>query len=117
MAKELHTPLRYVAGGTSPVPSSLLRLSGSALALACLKRAEESETVIVRLYEPHGNRGDAVLESALKLDRASIVNILEEEVVELPIREGNEIKISVTPFQVLTLRLTFARKSLERLGS
>jgi alpha-mannosidase len=107
VAKELHTPLRYVAGGAGPVPSSLLRLSGSALELACLKRAEESETVIARLYEPHGNRGDAVLESGRKLERVSIVNILEEEVAELPIKDGKEIKISVTPFQVLTLRLTF----------
>lgn len=109
-AKELHTPLRYVGGGVGPVPSSLLRLSGSALDLACLKRAEDSDTVIVRLYEPHGNRGDAVLESGLKLERAVIVNILEEEQVELPIKEGREITISVTPFQVLTLRLTFARE-------
>ena len=107
-AKELHTPLRHVAGGTRPVPSSLLRLSGNALELSCLKRAEDSETVIVRLYEPHGIRGDAVLESGLKLERAAIVNILEEEPAELPIKDGRKITISVTPFQVITLQLTFA---------
>jgi alpha-mannosidase len=107
VAKELQTPLYYIEGGTNPVRPSFLRLTGIALELACLKRAEESEAVIVRLYEPHGNRGEAVLEACMKLEQASIVNILEEEVVDLPIERDKEIKISVTPFQVVTLRLTF----------
>jgi alpha-mannosidase len=107
-AHELHSPLRYSPGGTTASISSLLRLHGDPLALACMKRAEDSDDLILRLYEPHGDRGQAVLELARRVQRAANINILEEQLGELPIDDGRRITISFTPFQVISLKLSFA---------
>jgi alpha-mannosidase len=107
-AKELQAHLRYVQGRSDTALSSLLRLNGDTLHLSCLKRAEDSDDVIVRLYEPHGDCGHAVLQSNLDLQRAAIVNLLEEELEELPIKDPRRLSISFTPFQVISLRISLA---------
>jgi alpha-mannosidase len=106
-ARELHSPLRYTPGFSDRpgLYSSLLRLRGDPLELACLKRAEDSGDLLLRLYEPHGDRGHTILESALPIERATLLNILEEPLAELPIKETQRVKISFTPFQVISLRL------------
>src|SRR6516162_5237583 len=108
-AQELHSPLRYSAGGPSAPHASLFRLRGDLLELSCLKRAEDSDDVLVRLYEPNGDRGQSILESALRLERASIVNILEEQLEELQIEDGRHLTVLFTPFQVISLKLTFSQ--------
>jgi alpha-mannosidase len=107
-AKELHRPLRYSGGRPDANHSSLLRLSGGVLELACLKRAEDCDDVVLRLYEPHGDRGQIVLESMVRLERAAIVNILEEQLEEVPVEDGRRITVSFTPFQVVSIKLSFA---------
>jgi alpha-mannosidase len=107
-ARELHSPLRYSAGHPSPLHPPLFRLRGDPLELACLKRAEDSDDLLVRLYEPHGDRGQSILESGLRLERASIVNILEEPLEELQIEDGRRVTVLFTPFQVISLKLSLA---------
>ena len=65
--------------------------------------------MLVRLYEPNGDRGQAMLESLLHLERASIVSILEEPLEELRIEDHRRITVSFTPFQVISLRLSLVR--------
>jgi alpha-mannosidase len=102
-AEDLHRPLRVTAGGeASP---SLFRL-GNLLRFACLKKSEDSDDLILRLYEPYGNRGQTTLEVALPLKRAFIVNVLEEPLNELTVVNEQRITICFTPFQVVSLRLT-----------
>jgi alpha-mannosidase len=109
-AQELHSPLRYSPERPAAPHSSLLRVRGDPLELACLKRAEDSNDVLLRLYEPNGDRGQAVLESSLGVERATIVNILEEQLEELRIEDTGRVTVSFTPFQVISLRLAFARR-------
>jgi alpha-mannosidase len=111
-AQELHSPLRHSVGDPSVLHSSLFRLRGDPLELACLKRAEDSDDVLVRLYEPNGDRGQSILESAHGLERASIVNILEEQLEELRIEGGRRVTVSFTPFRVISLRLSLARQTV-----
>ena len=108
VAQDLHRPLIVTATSDTPLPSSLFRFNGDPLELACLKKAEDSDAVILRLYEANGNRGVATIETALRLQDAAMVNILEEESVSLAIEDERLIKISFTPFQVVTLKLIFA---------
>jgi alpha-mannosidase len=111
-AQELHSPLRHSVGGPFDLHPSLFRLRGDPVELACLKRAEDSEDVLVRLYEANGDRGQFILESALGLERATIVNILEEQVEELRIEDGRHVTVSFTPFRVISLRLSLARQTV-----
>jgi alpha-mannosidase len=108
-AEEMHSPLRVIQGSTQSVRPSLVQFTEKSLRLACLKKAEYSDTIILRLYEPNGGRGHTTLETALPLQKASLVNILEEEDQELTIEDDRRITIPFKPFQVISLKLTLKR--------
>jgi alpha-mannosidase len=105
-AEDMHRPLRVSVASETSIPPSLFRLKGD-LRLACLKKSEDSDDVILRIYEPYGNRGQTILETELPLKRAAIVNILEEQISELAVEGERRTTISFTPFQVISLKLTF----------
>jgi alpha-mannosidase len=106
-AQALIAPLRPMFTSSIPLgaASAGWKLSGGTLELACLKRAEDSGDLILRLYEPHGNRGVAMLKTGHALRAAFLVNILEEKLVPLTITSDSGLQVEFTPFQVITLRL------------
>ena len=61
------------------IQPSLFRLYGDPVELAALKKAEDSNAIILRLYEPHGNRADTTIEAAIGLQNASLIDILEKK--------------------------------------
>jgi alpha-mannosidase len=86
----------------------VLDLDGLPLSLGSLKRAEEGEGLILRLHEPHGNRGRATLRFAMPLRRVERVNLLEEPAEGLaPVlaENGVDIHLDVRPFEVASLRV------------
>jgi alpha-mannosidase len=105
-AEEMHSPLRITPTSGSSWPS-LFRFTDESLRLASLKKAEDSEAIILRLYEPHGGRGKTTVETAIQLQKAVIVNILEDEIQELTIDDGRQITFEFKPFQVISLKLIF----------
>jgi alpha-mannosidase len=108
-AEEMHFPLRVIQGSRPSGRPPLVRFTEESLRLACLKKAEDSDTIILRLYEPHGGRGSTTLETALPLQKAFLADILEEENQELTIDDERRITITFKPFQVITLKLIFNR--------
>ncbi|MBV9491788.1 MAG: alpha-mannosidase [Verrucomicrobia bacterium] len=111
-ARELNAPLAVVPLGSlgrrSDAPAGpFIALNSGALQLAALKKAEDSEAVILRLFEPHGSRGGTTLTTGLPLRSAHLVSILEEDVGELIVEDGTKVRVSFTPFQVISLKLTF----------
>jgi len=78
---------------------------GLELALAGLKRSEDGEAVILRLYEPHGARGLARLRFPGGLKRGEKTNLLEDRGGKQVRVEGDAIDLEVRPFEVVTLRL------------
>ena len=69
-----------------------------------MKKAEDSEATVVRLYETHGVRGSATLEMALPFQKAWLANLLEEKRTPLELHEGR-VKIDFKPFQIVTVIL------------
>ena len=111
-AANFNSPLRAVAVKNCPPNSSKFvvpfRLTGDRLELSALKKAEDSDAMILRVYEPHGDRGQTDIESAAPLREALLVNLLEEPIKALEIHEERRVRLSFTPFQVLTLKLRVA---------
>jgi alpha-mannosidase len=103
-AFSLNSPLLATAGGGGPVEYGLVAAEGVELALGSLKRAEDGQGVILRLYEPHGKRGRATLRFDSDVHRAQRANLLEEPEGTVESEEG-EVRLEVRPFEVLTLRL------------
>ncbi len=106
----LNSPLVAVlaASGASREGSDhLLSVEGMPLAIGSLKRAEDGEGMILRLHEPHGNRGRATVRFAVPLERVDRVDLLEEPTEEngvSPLDRGTTV-LDVRPFQVVSLRV------------
>ena len=78
-----------------------------------VKQAEDGDGVIIRLYEAFNRRADVTVsvdeflaDSGFALTEACDCNMLEEQETPLPV-EGNEIRLTIRPFEIRTLRLRF----------
>ena len=69
-----------------------------------IKRAEDSDAVIVRLYEAWGGRCTTRLRTTLPASRASLCDLLERELEPVPVRHGL-IDLELGPFKIVTLKL------------
>ncbi len=82
----------------------LLRLDGTGVTLEALKKSEDGAGMVVRLWETHGRATEAVLHLPAGIKEAQIVNLLEQKGVAVAIT-GNAVRLSLAPFQILTLKL------------
>ncbi|UQN10014.1 glycoside hydrolase family 38 C-terminal domain-containing protein [Deinococcus sp. QL22] len=108
-AHDLNAPLlayrSATPDGTLPESARLLHLHGGpSLRLSALKLAEDSDAMIIRLYETHGTRGQATLTGLDSLglgDGWQAVNLLEQA---LNTEDSAPQKaLAFTPYQVLSL--------------
>lgn len=71
-----------------------------------VKMAEDSDEAVVRLYETFNRRTKCVLKFERPIKKACLANLLENEEEELEVKNG-EIRLSFTPYEIKTLKLTF----------
>ncbi len=103
-----HLPIAIQAdGGGDLAPEfSFLKLSPNNLILSALKKAEDSEEVILRFFETKGETTEAEVELFRGIKRLTLVDLLEREERELPFT-GNKFRLEVKPFEIVTLKLQF----------
>jgi alpha-mannosidase len=92
--------------GDLPSQFSFVELKPDNLILVSLKKAEDSDDVILRFFETRGEdtRGDIILFKAPASIKA--VNLLEEEEREIKY-SGSRISLSVKPFEIVSLKIRF----------
>ncbi|HET7479391.1 MAG TPA: alpha-mannosidase, partial [Rubrobacteraceae bacterium] len=101
----LNSPLVAVLGSETFAGSGFVSVEGLKLALGSLKWAEDGRGGILRLYEPHGARGAALLRFAHQIRSIERVNLLEEPEGDAPAIRDGVVRMEVRPFEVITLRL------------
>jgi alpha-mannosidase len=69
-----------------------------------IKRAEDSDATIARLYEAWGSNCSARIKTTLPARRAATCDLLERERAEVDVQEG-VLELAFTPFKVITLKL------------
>ena len=74
------------------------------LVLDTIKKAEDSDALIIRLYECHGAHGLAKLKIGIPITSAHLCNILEENTDAVKISEG-VIHVPYRPFEIITFKL------------
>jgi alpha-mannosidase len=70
-----------------------------------VKRAEDGDDLIVRLYEGHGGRGVARLRVGLPFTEAWFTNLLEDRLSEAEV-DGDQVVVPLRPFEIVSLALT-----------
>jgi alpha-mannosidase len=74
------------------------------LVLDTIKRAEDSDAIVLRLYEPYGGRGVARVRVAAEFASARRCNILEDDGDALEVEDG-AVVIPYRPHEVVTVKL------------
>lgn len=89
-----------------PTSLSFVELEPDNLILSALKKAEDTDEIVLRFFETKGERTSGILKFFKKPIYAKRVSLLEtdEEVIQF---EGTEIKLEVKPFEIVSLELKF----------
>ncbi len=104
-AAAFNQPLYVTTTSATPKKESFFSVSNPAVVLDAVKKAEDSEDIIVRLYESHGAHQSVSLCSGFRIQSAFRVNLLEEG--DEPIRvTGGTIRLNLRPFELVTLKLS-----------
>jgi alpha-mannosidase len=107
-AYAFNAPVRYAfldrSVGESGALPPLVACDSRNVVIESVKRAEDGDGIIVRLYECHNVRGRAEL-SCVRVPREAVLCDLEEnEVGALEIAEGS-VRFDYKPFEIITVRL------------
>jgi len=104
-SEDLNAPLRTVFSNLGEgAAASLLEVDTRQVIVEAVKRAEDSNATIVRLYEAWGRPCRARIKTTLPHRRAWLCDLLERERSEVQVSDG-EVELDFTPFKVLTLKL------------
>ncbi|NXJ71981.1 MA2C1 mannosidase, partial [Rostratula benghalensis] len=109
-AYNLNFPLQAVPASSSRFPEAWSAFSVSSPAVVLETAEDRPGAVVLRLYEAHGSTVVAWLRTSLPVGEVTLCDLLERPVARsrLPLEERG-IRLSFTPFRVLSLLLVLRR--------
>ena len=105
-AEDFNLPLRWLGQGTEQgVPADIeppFTLSGEGIEVAAVKKADDDDGIVVRIYETRGRRTEAILSTSC----ASVagVDLLERRPTSV-VKTNGRVTLAFTPFEIKTLKL------------
>lgn len=104
-AYNLNSPLTIIPAQSNYTEKSFFTVDKKNVIVEVVKKAEDSEDTIVRLYEAFGGKANVTLKSnSLPIKMATLCNMLEEDQDKLVVENGS-VKFAIKPFQILTIKL------------
>jgi len=83
---------------------SRMSVVGGNIVIDTVKKAEDDNGIIVRMYEAHGCRGRYEFVTNLPVKRVVETNLMEKEENRLVMKSGR-LLLEFKPFQIVTLKL------------
>ena len=101
-----HAPVVLVGKqeGSLPGTYSMLSISAPNVVIETVKKAEDSDDIVVRMYEAENKRTNCVLHTGVNVTGCTETNLMEEPEQELPV-ESNGIALTFRPFEIKTIIL------------
>ena len=103
-AMAFNAPILLAPGAAPSAVRSFASVDDPNLVLDTIKKAEDDESIVLRLYECHGGRGTASVKIDLPFKNASFCDILERE-IGTALTRGNTIQVPYQPFKILSVKL------------
>ena len=107
-AYELNNPLtaRKVNENTGNLPSefSFVSVDCENIIIETVKKAEDSDDIIVRLYDSFKRRSTPIVRFGFDVKEAFLCDMMENNKEELKITDNN-LMLEVKPFEIVTIRL------------
>jgi len=108
-AIEFLTPPRAVTvephTGARPPQAAWLHVEGKNVVLSAVKHAEETDTLIVRLFNPSHEATEATIRLPVPLGEAARVDLQETQIEPLPLSDANSVRVALGPKQIVTVQL------------
>ena len=110
-AQAFNTPLNTRAivneehDGQQPAQATLVQVEPSELVVSAIKRSNDGNGLIVRVYNPLTHEITATLRPNPAYTQASLTNLLEEKVTDIALTEQS-IRINIRGNSIVTLSLT-----------
>jgi len=112
-AYELNCPLLAVATepakGSLPESASFVVTDSDHVVIDTIKKAEDSDDIIVRLYEAYGQRGNVNLTFISQPLKVSECNLMEEECSNQALSKTDKkgISLYIKPYEIRTFKVKF----------
>jgi alpha-mannosidase len=90
--------------GELPKAYSFVSVQPDNVILAVIKKAEESDDIIMRFYETLGKDAKVVIRLAEVLKDARETDLLENETLEIPVQNGT-IKMPISKHEIKTIKI------------
>ena len=108
-ALNLNVPAKAVAGAAEKDRMEFLSVDKRDVVLETVKKAEDGDGVIVRLYEVENARTKVTLHCAEAIASAEETDLLENPIEgALDVKE-NEIELTIKPYEIRTIRIRTAK--------
>ena len=72
--------------------------------LETVKKAEDSDATVLRMYEAYNKKADATVTLAYTPTRVTLVDMMENEIEEIPV-SGNSFALNVKPYEIITVKV------------
>jgi alpha-mannosidase len=96
------------AGSSLPPRASVVEVDGAMV--SSIKRADDNDDVIVRLFEPAGSHGHARVRlghgGLSPIAAAACTDALERELYAAEVGAAGDVELELRPFELVTLKLT-----------
>lgn len=110
MAYNLNTPLftkiEDSHSGILPCKISLANVDKKNVMIEVIKKAEESDDLIIRLYEYENKRTNVTLSFSRELEYIFECGLMENNLKKMS-SEGNNIKFTIKPYEIKTFKFRF----------
>lgn len=101
------TPLRAAQigkhSGALPLTNSFMELRGDGLVLSAVKKSEERDSIIVRIFNPTTRDVQGSLAVGHSVSEAFVVNLNEERSEKLPVTGASVIEFTATPKRIVSI--------------
>jgi alpha-mannosidase len=101
-----------VTGSPLPAEFSLFRLEPDSLVVTAVKKCEQRDTVLVRLYNASAQRVRGKLFWSLPVTHAWKVNLLEERLEEVTVFSNSRVDLDCPAWRIATIELEMSRSVL-----
>lgn len=114
ISQQWRTPpfvIQGVEDNSIPSAGSLLETSTNQTCITAIKKHDDRDTLIVRLYNLTGKKVTESLKFGKPVKRAWIVNMLEEVLSEIKLDSGkgnsNTVKVDLRGYEIVTIEVSF----------
>lgn len=88
--------------GTLPTEKALFHISAPNVVIETIKKAEDSDEIVLRLYEAEDKGTVCMLSAGFAIDQCMEANLMEQPEQKL-CADGNTVKLTFKPFEIKTL--------------